>query len=44
MDLGTEKDQGKGSHWLKDSDRLKRKKKEKKEKQLINENIFVSDT
>lgn len=41
MDLGTEKDQGKGSHWLKDSDRLKRKKKEK---QLINENIFVSDT
>lgn len=45
MDLGTEKDQGKGSHWLKDSDRLKRKKKEKKkEKQLINKNIFVSDT
>lgn len=43
MDIGTEKDQGKGSHWLKDSDRLKKKEKEK-EKQLINENIFVSDT
>lgn len=43
MDIGTEKDQGKVSHWLKDSDRLKKKEKEK-EKQLINENIFVSDT